>query len=273
MRITTRKADAVLIDDDPSLLPAFNVVKSVEQATTNFTGIFDSDFSVYDEVDIDLSWEDLQLYMSWEQAWPSTGRRVEQFIRFQETELSTFNMTEKKTRLAVQHFLPKNAHWNSKNRKKRKIFSSDNRHLIPLRIFGHRFPFTSVVKLSTGCTGTLISPKHVLTSAHCIHDQSDYVAEFNKLKVGLIPDLRLSNKFHWIRVGKSFLPNGWLMGNANIASRFDYALLELNATHKKPFFELAISEGKSRAIIHFTAYEDDKPANTLWYRYVVLTTC
>ncbi|XP_075448681.1 serine protease 23 [Ascaphus truei] len=172
-----------------------------------------------------------------------------------------------------------------KSRRKRQIYGSDSRFSIFGKDFLLNYPFSTSVKLSTGCTGTLVAEKHVLTAAHCIHDGKSYVKGAQKLRVGFLKPkykdggkgLNQTNsripekmKFQWIRVKRTHVPKGWIKGNANdIGMDYDYALLELKKPHKRKFMMIGVSPSGRQlpgGRIHFSGYDNDRPGN-LVYRF------
>ena len=185
-------------------------------------------------------------------------------------------------------------------RRKRQIFGHDGRFSIAGQDFLLKYPFSVSVKLSTGCSGTLVGDRHVLTAAHCVHDGKNYVKGAQKLRVGFLkpkqretqsPSVYLRSnftshvkggpapyappnndkmKFQWIRARRTHVPKGWIKGNANdIGMDYDYALLELKKPHKRRHMKLGVSPPAQRLPgrrVHFSGFDNDRPGQ-LVYRF------
>ncbi|KAF7228453.1 serine protease 23 isoform X1 [Nothobranchius furzeri] len=165
-------------------------------------------------------------------------------------------------------------------RVKRQIYGADGRFNIRGDHFLLDYPFSTAVRISTGCTGVLVSQLHVLTAAHCVHDGKDYVHGARKLKVGFLipPSVNstkaglVSNKkplVRWVRVKRTRVPKGWIQGPQDVSMDFDYALLELRWPHRRPFMRLSVapsSDDLAGNRIHFSGFDSDRPGE-LVYRF------
>ncbi|KAF1384862.1 hypothetical protein PFLUV_G00124590 [Perca fluviatilis] len=122
-------------------------------------------------------------------------------------------------------------------RVRRQIYGADGRFNIQGDNFLLDYPFSTAVRISTGCTGVLVSQQHVLTAAHCVHDGKDYVKGARKLR--------------------------------EVSMDFDYALLELRWPHRRPFMRLSVapsSDDLAGNRIHFSGFDSDR-SGELVYRF------
>ena len=154
-----------------------------------------------------------------------TEHLVQIFPSKQVYTVKVLPFVDQNNRLNKRVFLVSGKNQKREPTKNEFVYGSDDRIAVERYKLG-QYPYFNVVKLSSGCTGTLLTPTFVLTAAHCVHDGRQFHENMEMLKI-LIPH-KMGYRLHYAR--EIIVPYKWqktegVPDTSRVA--FDYAIIKL----------------------------------------------
>lgn len=108
---------------------------------------------------------------------------------------------------------------------------SNNRQL--RRDETRKSPFNLIIRLSVGCTGTLVTTRHVLTAAHCVHNGTQLTINQRNFRVEIPSQNGRTSEYFATEIR---LPRKWANNQtySRFRARYDFSIITLS--HRIPSY-------------------------------------
>jgi len=138
------------------------------------------------------------------------------------------------------------------------------------RVYGTTyFPYRAIGRIGTGCTGTLIGPRHILTAGHCVYNIKTNSWYSNlSFSPGQNGTYRPYGNIGWSRV---LSVKGWTSSHSK---SYDYAMIVLNKNigYTTGWVGYGYKNGWWTMNVNVSGYPSDKPWGTMWREYCPMST-
>ena len=138
----------------------------------------------------------------------------------------------------------------------RTVFPPDTRVMVNNT---KEYPYSAIGRIGTGCTGTFVGPRHILTAGHCVFNRL-FKAWQKNLDFRRAKTCDPNGGFYY-KWKYAIITYGWkLLGLAT----YDYAMIVVEEP-SPVWLQIGWKKPMPRYVVNINGYPGDKPGRCLWH--------